>query len=161
MSDGLPQDLIPLPTSPWVERPSAVPLDIEECRTALWMVRGNITEAAKLIKITPLRLRNFVSKSPYLSAEMQEAKDQLVDIAEDVVYEALTDEDDKTRKDSMARFVLGSQGKARGWGHATGGMSIKNSSGGTVIVQWADGTSFGEDKKEENIIDVTPMEAAG
>src|SRR6476619_5108550 len=108
-----PSDLIPLPTTPYSERPVSLPLDMEECRTALWLVRGNITEAAKLLKTTPLRLRQFVQKSPYLSAEMQEAKDQLVDIAEDVVYEALTDEDDKSRKDTMARFVLGSQGKPR------------------------------------------------
>lgn len=156
-----PDDLLPLPTTPYEERPVSLPLDVEECRTALWRVRGNISEAAKLIKVTPLRMRQFVQKSPYLSAEMQEAKDQLVDIAEDVVFEALTDEEDKGRKDTMARFVLGSQGKARGWGHASGGgMSIKNSAGGTIIVQWEDGTTFGGAKEEQQMIDVTPNEEA-
>lgn len=106
------------------------------------MVRGNITEAAKLLKVTALRLRTFVQKSPFLSAEMQEAKDQLVDIAEGIVYDALTDGEDKSRQDSMARFVLGAQGKARGWGSAQGNVNIKNS-GGVMIVQWADGTNIG------------------
>ena len=154
----IPTDLIPLPTTPYEERPVSLPLDVEECRTALWRTRGNITEAAKLIKVTPLRMRQFIQKSPYLSAEMQEAQDQLVDLAQDVVFEALTDEDDKGRKDTMARFVLGTQGKARGWGHATGGgMSIKNSTGGTIIVQWADGSTFGDaPKPEQDVIDVTP-----
>ena len=139
-----PTDLEPLPTAPYAERPLSLPLEPEECRTALWMVRGNITEAAKLIKVTPSRLRSFVNKSAYLSAELQEAKEQLVDIAEDVVYDALTDEEDKGRKDTMARYVLSSQGKPRGWGTAVGqGISVKNSAGGTIIVQWADGTSFG------------------
>jgi hypothetical protein len=89
-----------------------------------------------------------VVKSPYLSAEMQEAKEQLVDIAEDVVFDALTDEEDKGRKDTMARYVLSSQGKPRGWGTAQAGISVKNSHGGTIIVQWADGTSFGEQEAE-------------
>ena len=139
---------------------------MEECRTSLWLVRGNITEAAKLLKITALRLRQFVNKSPYLLSEMQEAKDQLVDIAENVVYEALTDEDDKGRKDTMARFVLGSQGKQRGWGHAVsaGGVNIRNSQGGTIVVQWADGSTFGDtteaEQAEPQMIDVTPHKVA-
>lgn len=180
---GVPHDLVPLPTAPYSERPVELPLDVEECRTALWMTRGNISEAAKLIKVTALRLRQFVNKSPYLSAEIQEAKDQLVDKAEDVVYDALTDEDDKARRDVMARFVLGSQGKARGWGHASAGgsVNIRNTAGGVIVVQWADGTSFGapeasgaseeggpgnspspesDSRSAANIIDVTPERAA-
>jgi hypothetical protein len=157
-----PQDLIPLPTAPYPERPVSEPLVPEECRTAIWLVRGNITEAAKLLKVTSLRLRQFVNKSPYLLSEMQEAKDQLTDIAETVVYEALTDEDDKGRKDTMARFVLGSQGRNRGWGHSSSaGVNIKNSGGGTIVVQWADGTVFGDsEEKPPDTIDITPEKVA-
>jgi len=106
------------------------------------MVRGNVTEAAKLLKVTSSRLRGFVQKSAYLSGEMREAQEQLADIAEDVVYDALTDEEDKSRKDTMARFVLTNLAKGRGYGTGAG-LNIKNSAGGTIIVQWADGTSFG------------------
>lgn len=148
----LPNDLVALPTAPYAERPFSLPLDQEECRTAIWRTRGNITEAAKLLKVTSLRLRQFVNKSPYLSAEMQEAKDQIVDVAESVVYEALTDDEDAGRRDTMARFVLGSQGKMRGWGSAvgSGGVNIKNA-GGTIIVQWADSTVFGQDNEPKTI----------
>jgi hypothetical protein len=140
----LPDDLVMLPTAPYAERPVALPLDIEECRTAIWLARGNITEAAKILKITSLRLRKFVEKSPYLSSELQEAMEQVVDVAESVVYDALTDDENPGRKDTMARFVLGSQGKRRGWGSAvSSGISVKNNVGGTVIVQWADGSTFG------------------
>jgi hypothetical protein len=129
---------------PYSERPNELPLDVEECRTALWMASGNVTEAAKILKITSIRLRNFVKKSPYLSAEMQEAADRLVDIAESNVKDALTDELDPSRRDTMSRFVLTNIGKGRGWGTgATGGVNIKNSAGGTIVVQWADGTSIG------------------
>jgi len=156
--NSIPEDLVALPTAPYSERPLSLPLDTEECRTAIWMCRGNITEAARILKITSLRLRNFVNKSPYLSAEMQEALDQIVDVAEQVVYDALTDEDDTGRRDTMARFVLGSQGRRRGWGSASPGVNIKNGAGGTIVVQWADGTSFGESNENQNTIDVTPDE---
>jgi hypothetical protein len=129
---------------PYPERPNELPLDIEECRTAIWMASGNITDAAKLLKITSIRLRSFVKKSPYLSAEMQEAADRLVDIAESNVYNALTDELDASRRDTMSRFVLTNIGRHRGWGSTgVGGVTVKNSAGGTIVVQWQDGTKIG------------------
>jgi hypothetical protein len=135
---------------PYSERPIELPLDTEECRTAIWMAAGNITEAAKVLKVTSIRLRNFVKKSPYLSAEMQEAADRLVDIAESNVLDALTDELDPSRRDTMSRFVLSNIGKHRGWGSGgTGGVTVKNSAGGTIIVQWADGSAFGSEPQEE------------
>lgn len=141
----LPQDLVPLPTMPYDMRPDSLPLDIEECRTAIWRARGNITLAADLLKVTSHRLRGFVRKSPFLSAQLDEAKEQLKDIAEDVVYQALTDEDDKGRQDAMARFVLQGIGKDRGWGSGGTKVQVNNSQGGTVIVGWQDGTMFQPD----------------
>lgn len=153
-----PNDLMPLPTAPYQERPIELALDVEECRTALWRCGGNVTEAAKLLKVTSLRLRSFVNKSAYLSAEMQEAKDQIVDKAEAVVVDALDDTEDKSRRDTMARFVLGSQGRSRGWGSGTSAaVKVNNSKGGTIIVQWGDGQAFGEANDDTpDIIDVTP-----
>lgn len=143
--DKVPSDLVALPTMPYSERPSELPLDIEECRTAIWMGAGNISEAAKLLKVTSLRLRNFVKKSPYLTAEMQEAADRLVDIAEANVYNALTDAEDASRRDTMSRFVLTNIGKHRGWGTGiSASLKVNNQKGGTIIVQWGDGTTFGE-----------------
>jgi hypothetical protein len=149
MDDSIPSDLVALPTMPYSERPSELPLDTEECRTAVWMAAGNVTEAAKLLKCTSVRLRAFIKKSPYLTAEMQEAADRLVDIAESNVRDALTDEQDPSRRDTMSRFVLTNIGKHRGWGTATGaGISVKNSVGGTIVVQWADGSQFGDNSKD-------------
>ena len=150
--ENIPSDLVALPTMPYNERPVELPLDVEECRTAIWMAAGNITEAAKLLKITSIRLRNFVKKSPYLSAEMAEAADRLVDIAESNVKEALQDELDPSRRDTMSRFVLSNIGKHRGWGTGSPNVNVKNSVGGTIIVQWADGSQFGN-KDDGNTIE--------
>ena len=142
MNAHIPNDLVPLPTMPYDERPAELPLNVEECRTAIWRVRGNISKAAELLKVPSARLRRFISNSPYLSSEQKEAQEILKDIAEDVVYEALTDEEDKGRKDAMARFVLQGIGKDRGYGSGQPSVKIDNSKGGTVIVGWADGTVF-------------------
>jgi hypothetical protein len=122
-----------------------MPLDVEECRTAIWKAKGNITRAAEYLKVPSTRLRNFVDKSAYLKRELRESLEIHVDRAEEIVDEALNDEDDKSRRDQMARFVLGSQvARQRGWGNGTAqpGMKIDNK-GGTIVVQWADGTHFG------------------
>lgn len=142
----MPNDLVPLPTAPWDSRPDALPLDVEECRTAIWKVRGNITNAASLLKISPERLRRFVKSSPRLSAEMQEAQEQLLDVAEDNLYDALTDADDAQRRDNMTKFVLKELGGNRGYGTGTKGITIKTpgTGSGSFTFSWDDGESFDE-----------------
>ena len=151
--DHLPNDLVPLPTMPYNERPSSMPLDREECRTAIWECRGNITEAAKMLKITSRRLRKFVSDSPYLTAECQEAQEQLVDMAEDVVFDALTDINDNSRRDQMARYVLTNLGKDRGYSGGKGSVNI-NAPKGNINVFWGDGSSLsGPEVIEGEVVD--------
>lgn len=137
-----PNDLIPLPTMPYDERPAELPLDREECRTALWRAKGNVSEAAKLLKVPSLRLRNFIKNNAFLSAEAEEARQILADIAENNVLDALTDPVDAGRRDSMSRFVLSSIGKQRGYGQNTAGITI-NSPKGPMTISWADGSSVG------------------
>jgi hypothetical protein len=133
---------------PYSQRPVELPLDVEECRTAIWYARGNITQAASILKVPSARLRNFVVKSQYLSREVEEATEQLIDRAEVIVSEALDDEDDKSRQDQMAKFVLSSsKAKKRGWGAGSNpSLSVKNTGSGTMIVGWADGTQFKPDE---------------
>jgi hypothetical protein len=132
-----------------------LPLDIEECRTAIWKARGNVSRAAEFLKVPSTRLRYFVGKSPYLTRELRESLEIHVDRAEEIVDEALNDEEDKARRDQMARFVLGSQvARARGWGNGTAqpGMKINNANGGMIVVQWADGTQFNGQEIEGEIV---------
>jgi hypothetical protein len=140
--NALPADLKALPTMPYSSRPLELPLDVEECRTALWIERGNITKAATRLKVDSARLRRFIKASRYLTEEQNEAREQLNDIAEDVVYDALTDESDNSRRDAMAKFVLLGPGKDRGYGTGAPKVTVNNNKGGTVIVGWADGTQF-------------------
>lgn len=131
-----PIDLIPLPTMPYSVRPASLPLDVQECRTALWLNRGHVADSAAQLKISPIRLRNFIANNPSLQAEQREAREQLADRAEQIVHEALNDPTDPGRRDSMAKYVLNSPiGKARGYGPAGVGVNIKNT--GPMIITWA------------------------
>jgi hypothetical protein len=118
-----------------------------------------------MLKIKPQRLRTFVKKSEYLSRELDEAKENLKDIAESNVYEALTDAQDPGRKDSMTRFVLASIGKDRGWGSGVGGPKTNiNLGSGKFSISWEDGSSLSvssEDQQDGDMIDVTPKKASG
>lgn len=146
----LPTDLIPLPTMPYDERPSSLPLDVEECRTALWLDRGNISKAAERLKISPVRLRSFVSKSPRLTEEQNEAREQILDIAEDVVHEALTDEVDASRRDQMARFAITNLGHTRGYGKAGPGPGVNLSLGrGKLRITWESGDEVQADSDDD------------
>lgn len=135
---------------PFDERPVALPLDVEECRTALWLERGNVTKAAQRLKTPPHRLRTFIKNHPRLADEQREAQQQLVDIAEDVAYEALTDEADPGRRDQMARFVMSNLGQDRGYGKTGGNVNV-NLGKGNFNISWADGSSFSVENDSKTI----------
>lgn len=128
---------------PYDQRPDSLPLDVDECRTAIWMVRGNVTKAAEIMKVPSSRLRNFVKGSKFLSAEVREAQEQLLDIAEDVAYDALIDSEDKSRQDQMARFIMTNLGKDRGYGQGSGksGVNVNLPGKGRMMIAWDDGTA--------------------
>jgi hypothetical protein len=138
-----PTDLVPLPTMPYDERPDSLPLDIEECRTALWLQGGNVSEAAKLLKISSLRLRNFIKTSKRLSDEQREMQEVLLDKAESVAAQALDDED-TARKDTMARFIMTNLGKDRGYGtpNGKGGVNVNLPTKGRMVIAWDDGSEI-------------------
>jgi hypothetical protein len=116
---------------------------------------GNVTKAAGRLKVKPARLRKFIKGSRFLSAEMEEAKEQVLDIAEENVVDALTDAHDPGRRDSMTRYVLGTLGRTRGYGQAGGkGISISPTGAGRLEITWDDGSTItgepGDDAKVIN-----------
>lgn len=129
----IPDNLTTLPTMPYPERPDDLPLDIEECRTALWLCKGNITDAAAMLKVRSSRLRSFVKASPYLQRETEEATERLKDKAMKVIAEGL---DDDNERYTMARFVAKELG-------AVGQKAVaKEMPAGRIVFEWSDGTSF-------------------
>lgn len=149
---SLPENLQPIPTQPWDKRPDSLPLDVEECRTALWKYQGNVTNAAKHLKISPARMRTFIKKSPYLTREMQEAKEMMLDKAEENIWDALESDDD-VRRDSMTKFVYNTFGRLRGFGQGASSKVEVNTGGGNVVITWADGNTLGQSSEVPNTIE--------
>lgn len=151
---NVPAGLKPLPTSPWDERPDEIPLDIEECRTALWISNGNVTEAAGRLKVPAHRLRRFVKNHPALSAVIEEYREGLKDAAEKNLYDALTDEEDPGRRDSMTKFVLTNLGTDRGYGNTKGiNINTGNTSKGRLMVVWDDGSELVGGEEEPKVLE--------
>jgi hypothetical protein len=104
-SELIPTSLISLPEPTWSSYPDDYPISAEEVRTLLWMFSGDISQAAAYYKVPSARLRMFIRKTAYVARELAEIQEQLLDIAEYNIHEALVSNDPK-RRDSAARFVL-------------------------------------------------------
>ena len=61
-----PPTVSPLPYFGWLERPLDLPLDVEECATAIYLKNGDLDAAAARLKVTPARLDRVVRRSPRL-----------------------------------------------------------------------------------------------
>jgi hypothetical protein len=61
-----PDECLPLPYFGWLERRLSLPLDVEECATAIYLKNGDLDAAAARLKVTPARLNKVVRASPRL-----------------------------------------------------------------------------------------------
>jgi hypothetical protein len=66
MSRPSPDEFLPLPYFPWLSRPTTVPLDVEECATAIYLAKGDIGAAAALLKVSATQLKKVVRRYPRL-----------------------------------------------------------------------------------------------
>jgi hypothetical protein len=67
MSRPSPDEFLPLPDySCWLERPADLPLDVEECATAIYLAKGDIGAAAARLKVTAAKLNRLVRRCPRL-----------------------------------------------------------------------------------------------
>ena len=101
--DGLqPSDIEaefqPLPHFPWNKRPPHLPLDIEECATALYLAEGVIGRAAERLKVEPLKLTRQIARSPRLTRLHGELVSLLNDKVHEEYIRAFADEDDRRRE---------------------------------------------------------------
>ena len=69
-----PQEFEPLPYYSWIERPASLPLTYDEAATAIYLARGDLSQAASLLKVGPSRLNRLVKQSPRLRWIQAEAR---------------------------------------------------------------------------------------
>ena len=70
-----PRGLTPLPYYAWDERPASVPLSTEEAETAIYLAKGDLFQAARLLKVGFPLLSRFVKRSYPLQRLKQRCED--------------------------------------------------------------------------------------
>lgn len=66
-------EFTPLPYFPWDERPCTLPLDADECATAVHLEHGDVDRAARLLKVSTIRLQRMIRSSPRLQRILDES----------------------------------------------------------------------------------------
>ena len=97
-SGDIEAEFQPLPHYPWSSRPSHLPLDIEECATALYLAEGVIGRAAERLKVEPLKLTRLIARSPRLTRLHGELVSLLNDKVHEEYMRAFADEDSRRRE---------------------------------------------------------------
>jgi hypothetical protein len=115
------------------------PLDQLEVRAALTAHDGNVTKAAVELKVSPERLRRYVEAVPACKRAIEEAMEQGVDRAIDVLFEALRDEGSfQNRYYAAKEFLRSAAGRRRGFGgrETPAAIEVKNSPAGVITLKW-------------------------
>lgn len=94
----LDAEFIPLPHYPWDERPPNLALDPDECATALHICKGDIHNAAALLRIPAHKLNREILRHPRLTRVIQEALSLVVSRASSEYIRALDDPGDRRRE---------------------------------------------------------------
>ena len=66
------QEFTPLPFYGWAERPSTLPLDPDECATAIHIAEGDLPKASALLKVPQFKLEREVRRHPNLTRILNE-----------------------------------------------------------------------------------------
>jgi hypothetical protein len=117
-------------------------LDQEEVMAVLFAVDGNVTKAAKELKVEPQRLRAYVNAIPALKRTMAETMEQGVDRAIEILFEGLRDEMSfQNRFYAAKEFLRSEAGRRRGMGpreNAAAALEVRTSGSApaTITLKW-------------------------
>jgi hypothetical protein len=133
----LPDDLVAIPAPTWESYSDLDPLTADDARTLIWRFAGDVSRAARYYKIPPQRLRAFIRNSPRVADEYNEARERILDKAEEVLFEALFSEDPR-RRDSAARYILTKSQMGRSRFHALTEHLALDPKAERPVIRWVD-----------------------
>jgi hypothetical protein len=99
------QEFLPLPFYPWTERPSTLPLDADECATAIHLAHGDLPAAASLLKVPIVRLNRSLRASPRLQRILAETTELTIARAAAEYIRALDAPDDRRREWGASKLM--------------------------------------------------------
>jgi hypothetical protein len=92
------QEFTPLPFYGWAERPSTLPLDPDECATAIHIAQGDLPKAADLLKVPQFKLERQIRHHPNLARILNEALQIAVSKSRSELLTALDSPNDRRRE---------------------------------------------------------------
>lgn len=118
-----------MPTTPGRPR-EYTPAQIEK---ALRSARGNISEAARMLKCGRSTVVLYIERYPELKNVVTEAREAMLDFAESKLRQHI--ENDSER---MLQFFLQTQGRRRGYRTDTNGLYDNGSAVGRIVIEIID-----------------------
>lgn len=103
--DTQDREFIPLPFYPWEERPDTVPLELEECETAIHLAQGHLPKAAELLKTALYKLNRMIVRHPRLQHIYTEAAQNLAHRAAGEIIDALDSPNDRRREWAATKIL--------------------------------------------------------
>ena len=99
------REFIPLPFYGWAERPSTLPLDPDECATAIHIAKGDIPAAAALLKVPEFKLNRMVRHHPRLVRVRDESLEIVHNRAASEYIQALDSPNDRRREWAASKIL--------------------------------------------------------
>jgi hypothetical protein len=99
------EEFIPLPFYPWDSRPPSLPLDPDECATAIHIAKGDIPAAAALLKVPEFRLNRQIRHHPRLQRVRDESLEIVHNRAASEYIQALDSPSDRRREWAAAKIL--------------------------------------------------------
>lgn len=98
-------EFIPLPYYAWDERPTTLPLDPDECATAIHIAQGDIPKAAALLKVSQHLLERELRRHPRLVRILNEELQLAVSRSRSEYLSALTSDNDRRREWAASKIL--------------------------------------------------------
>jgi hypothetical protein len=99
------EEFSPLPYYGWDERPSTLPLDPDECATAIHLAQGDLPAAAALLKVPHHKLHRQVVIHPRLARVLSESLALAHNRAASEYIRALDSPSDRRREWAAAKIL--------------------------------------------------------
>ena len=99
------QEFIPLPFYGWAERPSTLPLDPDECATAIHIANGDLPRASDLLKVPQFKLEREVRRHPNLQRILNEELQIAVSKSRSELLTALDSPNDRRREWAASKIL--------------------------------------------------------
>jgi hypothetical protein len=99
------EEFIPLPFYPWDSRPPSLPLDPDECATAIHIAQGDLPAAANLLKVPLHKLNRQIRNHPRLARVLQETNELTVARAASEYINALSSPSERRREWASTKIM--------------------------------------------------------